>query len=268
MNNTSDPATEDEAQRTRNRLVEEHFPLVRFQARRLFSWRTPGLDVDDLMQEGYIGLIRAVETYDPTKINPQTNKPYTFATYASTVIRSALLRALANKARTIYLPTYIWEEVVRLERLRNELWLRLQREPALDELAEAMHNTPAHIARLLEIQETKSLDASLVSADEDAWSLADLLVAPEPEQQTEEQQADVRHLLRYLHPEERRVIVCRYQLDPETASADERDALPLPYIEVARRLQMSRERVASIEKRALMKMRYWAERPFSRTAIL
>jgi RNA polymerase sigma factor (sigma-70 family) len=264
MNNTVDLAAEyGEQQQARNRLVEEHLYLVRFLARRFSAWRTPGLDIEDLIQEGYIGLIQAVEGYDPTKLNPQTNRPYTFATYASVTIRGVMLNALANKARTVYLPTYIWQDLVRLEHVRNELWVRLQREPSPEELAEVMQRTPAQIVRLLELREAKSLDEPLVSSTDDGKSLGELLEAPATEQQTEEQQADVRHLLRYLYPEERRVIVCRYQLDPETASADEREPIPLHYIEVARRLQMSRERVQSIEKRALMKMRYWAERPAS-----
>ena len=263
MNNVSNSTAEHEAQQARNRLVEEHLPLVKFLVRRYARWRTAGLDREDLIQEGYLGLIHAAEQYDPEKINPETGKPYQFSTYATWNIRGRILSTLASKARTIYLPEHIWRDVLHLQRIQDDFWLQQQREPSVAELAEAMQRTSEQVTRLLEIRELKSLDEPLVSPTDDAKNLGELLEAPDPLPVEREVQAEVTDLLRYLYPEERQVIVCRYQLDAsQSASADTHEPLPLPYIEVARRLQMSRERVQSVEKRALMKMRYWAERPY------
>jgi len=260
MSNTIfQPSAKGEEQEARNRLVERHLYLVNFLANRFRGRHFVGLDLDDLIQEGYIGLMRAAELFDPAKINIATGQPYHFSAYASVWIREKMVRALARKARSIYLPEYIWLDLQRLKRVQSDVWLRLQHEPSLEELAAAMEQTPTQVLRLLEIREIKSLDEKLFS-DDDTASLGELLEAPSsmPE---DERHADVTDLLKYLYPEERRVIICRYQLDEGAANASDRESIPLPYTEVARRLQMTRAHAQTVEKRALLKMRHWAERP-------
>ncbi len=254
------PSATGEEQEARNRLVEQHLYLVNFLANRFRGRRFAGLDLDDLIQEGYIGLMRAAELYDPEKINPDTGRPYRFSAYASRTILGVIFNALARKGRSIQVPQYIWVDLIHLERAQSECWLRLQREPSLDELAEAMQRTPAQVMRLLEIREVQSLDAPLFSSyDDDATSLADQLEAPDLTLQRE-RRTEIADLLQYLSREERSVIECRYQLGHE-AGGERSEDIPLTYVEVARRLQMTREHTQTVEKRALMKMHYWAERP-------
>ncbi|MGH2497872.1 MAG: sigma-70 family RNA polymerase sigma factor [Ktedonobacteraceae bacterium] len=259
-------ATREEDQQTaRNRLVEQHLFLVPFLAKRVHSPYQGGLDLEDLLQEGYLGLMRAAELYDPQKINPATGQPYRFSGYATWWIRQKILRALSTQSRTICLPNDVAEDLHRLKRVQREMWERWQREPSPEELATEMPCPPARIRLLLDIKEVKSLDEALGSSsfshdnDEEATTLADLLAAPDPLPRQREQQVEISDLLTYLSPEERRVIVCRYQLGQETRSGIE--DIPLSYKEVARQVQKSSEHVKVVEERALRKMRYWAERP-------
>lgn len=245
----------------RNRLVEQHLYLVPYLARRFQGWQSSNLDLDDLLQEGYLGLMRAVERFDPHRLNPATGQPYQFSTYATAFIRGRMLWAIRTRTQGLSLPEHIAGQIAHLERVRREYWLQQQREPSVEELAAALERPSSHIVLLMEAQQVKSLDeapAYYDEAEDEVKRLADLLVAPDPLPERE-QQAEVSHLLQYLYPDERRIITCRYQLGQETRYGI--DEIPVPYVEVARQLHLTRERVKALEARALRKMRYWAERP-------
>jgi RNA polymerase sigma factor (sigma-70 family) len=205
--------------------------------------------------------MRAVERFDPHKRNPATGQPYQFSTYATAFIRGRMLWAIRTRAQGLSLPEHIAQQIAHLERVRREYWLHQQREPSVAELVAALQRPAAQILLLLEAQQVKSLDEAPAYYDEgedEVKRLADLLVAPDPLPERE-QQAEVSHLLRYLYPDERRVIACRYQLGQETCYGI--DEIPVSYVEVARLLHLTRERVKTLEERALRKMRYWAEQP-------
>jgi len=231
--------------------VEDHLGLVRHLAKRSAgSYQgQPLLDLDDLYQEGVLGLMHAAEKFD-------ARKGVRFSTYATHWIRWAIGQAIMHESRTIRLPTTIWPALQRLVRARALLWQQ-QREPSPDELVEAMQCEKQQVLVLLHLQhEPVSLEQP-VSSGHEVTRFGDQLAAPDETEQRE-QQREVAALLTHLSPRERRVIEIRYQLGP-TATYGIED-IPLPYTEVSRQLGMTIGLVKAIETRALIKMRFWAER--------
>ena len=231
-------------------LVEEHLGLVVHIAKR-YAGSYLGhhvLDLDDLVQEGVLGLMHAAEKFD-------ARKGFRFSTYAIHWIRQAIGQAIMNESRAVRLPSPIWYAAQRLVRAQALLWQQYQREPSLDELAEVMQCAKEQVLVLVQLQqEPVSLEQPLYSEGEDSV-LGSLLAAPD-DMELREQQTKVADLLKYLSPQERAVIETRYQLG-QTADAEDS---PLPYPEMSLRLGMTTKLVKIMEERALMKMRFWAER--------
>jgi len=232
--------------------VEDHLGLVMHLAQR-YAGSYQGqhlLDLEDLYQEGVLGLLHAAEKFD-------ARKGFRFSTYATYWIRWAIGQAIMNESRTIRLPTTIWPALHHLGRAQAALWQQYQREPSPDELAEAMQCAKEQVLVLLHLQhEPVSLEQP-VSSEHDATLLGDQLAAPDDSEQRE-QQTEVAALLKHLSPRERQVIQTRYQLGQ--AGASNVEDLPLPYTEVSRQLGMTTELVKAIETRAFLKMRFWATR--------
>ena len=231
-------------------LVERHLGLVVHIAKR-YARSYLGrhiLDLDDLVQEGVLGLMHAAEKFD-------AQKGFRFSNYATWWIRQAIGQAIMNESRTIRVPTTVWDASRRLVRAQALLWQQYQREPALDELAEVMQCAKEQVLVLLQLQqEPVSLEQPVFSENE-AYLLGSLLEAPD-DTEKREQQAVVADLLKHLSPQEQQVIETRYQLG-QTADAED---IPLPYTIVGRRLGMSTKLVKAVEERAFIKMRFWAER--------
>ena len=247
----------DSAQQTRQQpasathiLVEDHLGLVMHLAKR-YAGSYQGhhiLDLDDLYQEGVLGLMHAAEKYD-------ARKGFRFSTYASYWIRWAIGQAIMHASRTIRLPTTIWSASGRLVRTQALLWQQYQREPSPDELAEVMQCEKEHVLLLLQLQhEPVSLEQP-VYAEEEVTLVGDQVAAPDDTEQREQHQ-EVAELLAHLSPQERRVIEARYQLGQ---TADAKD-IPLPYTEVSYQLGMTDTLVKAVEARALLKLRFWATR--------
>jgi len=231
-------------------LVEDHLGLVMHLAKR-YAGSYQGqhlLDLEDLYQEGVLGLMHAAEKFD-------ARKGFRFSTYATYWIRWAIGQAIMNESRTIRLPTTIWSAVGRLVRAQAALWQQYQREPSPDELAEVMKCEKEQVLVLLQLQhEPVSLEQP-VYAEHEVTLLGDQLAAPDETEQREQQTA-VADLLKHLSPREQQVIEMRYQLG-QTADVGD---IPLPYTEVSRQLGMTPGLVKAIETRALIKLRFWAER--------
>jgi RNA polymerase primary sigma factor len=224
------------------RLAEANYRLVVSVAKR---FRGLGVPFEDLIQEGNIGLLRAVEKFDPTR-------GVRFSTYATPWIYQAVTRAVVNQGRSIRLPNNVARLTLKVSHVAQTLRQELGREPTNEEIADAS-GLPAELVQELSTlaTQTVSLDAPLSDDTDEMLGdlLADTQATPTPEPGEEWKQETVEDMLQRLDPREREIVRLRFGLDGggERTLAD-----------VGKRVHLSKERIRQIEHQALQKLRHQA----------
>jgi RNA polymerase primary sigma factor len=229
----------------KSRLIESNMRLVINIAK---TYRNRSIPLEDLIQEGAIGLMQAAERFDP-------NKGFRFSTYATHWIRQAIGRAIDNKSKAIRLPAHVSQSLRRVEKERLRLSRELGQEPTPEQLASAMGISAKKLITLLQSsQDLLSLDMNV--GESGGMTLGGLLkddrnIDPESLVLSQEMIRELQRIMLELNDREQRVMRLRFRLDGAETPLQE---------DIAKEMKLSRERVRQIEVQAIKKLRALAQR--------
>jgi RNA polymerase primary sigma factor len=231
--------------RARARMIKANLRLV---VKISHDYENLGLPLLDLISEGNIGLMKAVERFDP-------KKGAKLSTYAAWWIKQSIRRALSNQSKTIRLPVHVVDKMQKMNRVSLKLFQRLGREPTDAELADLLDLTPAKVAHLRTVAvRPASLDAAI--GDDDGTRFSDIIedteaMTPFELLKAKTMRQEIRQQLRHLSPREAEILTLRYGLngqEPQTLDV------------VGTKFKITRERVRQIQEIALTKLRRLVEK--------
>jgi RNA polymerase primary sigma factor len=232
-------------QQARQRLIESNMRLVINIAK---TYRNRTVPLEDLIQEGAIGLMQAAERFNP-------DKGFRFSTYATHWIRQAIGRAIDNKSKAIRLPAHVSQSLRKIEKERARILREHGYEPTSEQLASAMGISPKKLQIILQSsQELLSLDASV--GESGGATLGGLLrdtsnIDPETLVLTQEMIDELQRIMMELNDREQRVMRLRFRLDENDAQVQD---------DISKEMKLSRERIRQIEVQAIKKLRVLAQR--------
>jgi len=213
------------------------------------KYRGHNVPLEDLIQDGNIGLMKAVEKFD-------YHRGFKFSTYAIWWIKQAVMRALDNHSRTIRLPSYIVAEVAKCNSMFSELRRKLERDPSLEEMAECLNISPNKVKDLMSLSTAEPLSLDMPVSDErDSAELQDFIsnnkaISHEEIMNKVILKEQTNNLLNKLSFREREIIKLRFGLE---------DGQKHTLREIGKRFAVTRERIRQIEAEALRRLRYWGK---------